>query len=248
MLRIVGSTLSLVGSGRRSIVPATNGSQSVGGCNPVLTRSPPIICTPKTEPKVTVICTPQIEPKVAKKLKRKSWIPTQICFMITTKSSNILKYRKIEIQVHVHLWSFSCIRHTKPHFQCNANREVATTSPRFCNETHPLHVIFVDVVLGTTFTSCLKHHFVVIKKAEQQVRKASHCGTKQQWRSHVVLILFLLVRATWVLFFTHIPFVANRTFTTTLRGCNSCSKVGLDFLKWLRVKETSKMQTDKIQI
>jgi len=34
--------------------------------------------------------------------------------------------------------------------------------------------------------------------------------------AHVVLILFLLVRATWVLFFTHIPFMLNRTFTTML--------------------------------
>jgi len=28
-----------------------------------------------------------------------------------------------------------------------------------------------------------------------------------------------------------------------LRGCNTCTKVGLDFLKWLIVKETSKMHT-----
>ena len=35
MLRIVGSTLSLVGSGRGSIGLATNGSQRVGGCNPL---------------------------------------------------------------------------------------------------------------------------------------------------------------------------------------------------------------------
>jgi len=46
----------------------------------------------------------------------------------------------------------------------------------------------------------------------------------------VVLIIFLLVRATWVLFFTLISFVVNRTFTTTLGGCNTCSKFGLDFL------------------
>jgi len=63
----------------------------------------------------------------------------------------------------------------KPHFQCNANREVATTSPRVCDEPHPLYVLFVD----TTSTSWSKHYFVVIGKAEQQVRKASHCGTKQ---------------------------------------------------------------------
>jgi len=73
MLRIVGSTLSLVVSGRHSIVPATNGSQRVGGCNPVFPRSP------KTEPKVTVICSPKTEMKVAKKFKRKSSIPNQFC-------------------------------------------------------------------------------------------------------------------------------------------------------------------------
>jgi len=41
----------------------------------------------------------------------------------------------------------------KPHFQCNANWEVATTSPHFCNDSHLLHILFVKVVPGTTFTS-----------------------------------------------------------------------------------------------
>jgi len=91
ILRIVGWTLCLVGSGRHSIVPATNGSQRVGG-----------------------------QPR---------------------GYSNI---------------------------------------PRFSNKAHLLHVLFVKVVPGTTFTSWSKHHFVVIGKAEQQVRKPSHCGTKQQ--------------------------------------------------------------------
>jgi len=68
----------------------------------------------------------------------------------------------------------------KSHFQCNDNREVAATSPHFYNEPHLLHVLFVKVVPGTTPTSWSKHHFVVIGKAEQHVRKASHCGTKQQ--------------------------------------------------------------------
>jgi len=36
LLRIVGSTLSLVGSGERSIVAARNGSQFVDVCNPLL--------------------------------------------------------------------------------------------------------------------------------------------------------------------------------------------------------------------
>ena len=52
VLRIVGSALSLVVSGRRSIVPATNSSLRVGGCNPVLTCNPTAICSPKTQPKV----------------------------------------------------------------------------------------------------------------------------------------------------------------------------------------------------
>jgi len=39
----------------RSIVPATNGSQRVGGCNPVLTCSATVTCSHKTEPKVTVV-------------------------------------------------------------------------------------------------------------------------------------------------------------------------------------------------
>ena len=99
---------------------------------------------------------------------------------------------------------------------------------------------------GTTFTSWSKHHFVVIGKAEKQVCKASHCRTKQQWRSHVVLILFLLIRTTWVLFFTHISFVVNRTFTTTLTERLQHLQQGwARFMKWLRVEETSIMQTEK---
>jgi len=128
----------------------------------------------------------------------------------------------------------------KPHFQCNANREVATTSPRFCNEPHLLNVLFVKVVPGTTLASWSKHHFVVIGKAEQLVRKPAHCGTKQQQRSHIVLSLFLLVRATWVLFFTHVPFVVNHTFSTTLTE-------RLQYLQqdWARLFETTEIERDK---
>jgi len=35
---------------------------------------------------------------------------------------------------------FHVLAKRKPHFQCNANPEDATASPRFCNEPHPLHV------------------------------------------------------------------------------------------------------------
>jgi len=67
MLRIVRSTLSLVGPGRRSIVPATNGSQRVGGCNPQLAYSRTVTCSSKIEPKVAVI---SAVPKLNRKLRR----------------------------------------------------------------------------------------------------------------------------------------------------------------------------------
>jgi len=96
--------------------------------------------------------------------------------MITSKSINILKCHKMAymfISGHFHVLGIR-----KPHFHCNTHGEVATTSPGVCNEPHPLLVLFVEVVPGTTFTSWSEHHFVVIGKAEQQMRKASHSGDR----------------------------------------------------------------------
>jgi len=103
------------------------------------------------------------------------------------------------------------------HIQRNGNQEVATTSPTFYNEPHRSHILFMKVALCTTFTSWSQHHFVAIGKPEQQLHKASHCGSKQQYISCTTITLLLLVRATdiLVLFFTHIPFVVNRTFNAT---------------------------------
>jgi len=70
--------------------------------------------------------------------------------------------------------------HGESHIQCNTNREVATTTPSFYNKPHRSHVLFVKSAPGTNFTSWSKHHFVAIRKTERQVRKASHCGSKQQ--------------------------------------------------------------------
>jgi len=58
------------------------------------------------------------------------------------------------------------------------------------------------------------HPEVTIGNPERHVRKASHCGSKQQQTSPDEITLLLLVRATyiWVLFFAHIPFVVNRAF------------------------------------
>ena len=52
---------------------------------------------------------------------------------------------------------------------------------------------------------------------DRKARKASHCGSKQQYRPPDEMTLLWLVRATykWVLFFAHIPFVVNRTFNAT---------------------------------
>jgi len=130
----------------------------------------------------------------------------------------------------------------KPQFQFKTNRKVATTSRRFCNEPHLLHVLFVKVVPGITFTSWSKHHFVVIGKAEQEVHKAF---PQQQQR-------FTSCSSYFCLFAPH-------------GCCSSCNPVRGEshihhntnwetatlaarlarILKWLRVKETSKMQTEK---
>ena len=59
---------------------------------------------------------------------------------------------------------------SESHIQRNANGEVATTSPPFCNERHRLHVLFVKFAPGTTFTSWSQHHFIAIGKPERQVR------------------------------------------------------------------------------
>jgi len=154
MLRIVSSTLSLVSSWRRSIVTVRNGSQHDGGCNPLLTCKPTVTCSHKTEPKVTAICSPKTESKVAKKFKRKSSIPIQICLI---KIDNIQIHQYIEMLQHLNPSTCSSLvifmYWAYEHHTCNANREVATTSLCFCTEPHPLYVLFVKVVLGTTFTS-----------------------------------------------------------------------------------------------
>jgi len=76
--------------------------------------------------------------------------------------------------------SFSYIRHAKTTLSMQRQPRGCNNILRFFNKPHLLHVLFVKVVPGTIFTSWSKHHFVVIVKAEQQVRKPSHCDTKQQ--------------------------------------------------------------------
>jgi len=71
----------------------------------------------------------------------------------------------------------------------------ATSTERL--QQHLLHVLFVKAASGMTFPSWSQHHFVAIRKPERQVCKASHCGSKQQWRSPDEITLLLLVGATY---------------------------------------------------
>jgi len=75
-----------------------------------------------------------------------------------------------------------------------------------------VHVLGLDMRKTRKDISC-----VAIEKLEQQVRKSSHCSSKQQQRSPDEITLLLLVRAIYicVLLFAHILFMVNRTFNAT---------------------------------
>ena len=62
-------------------------------------------------------------------------------------------------------------------------------------------------------------YIVAIGNPERHVHRASHCGSKQQQRSCSQSLLLLLARSTYIifLFFTHTPFVVNRTINATPR-------------------------------
>ena len=109
------------------------------------------------------------------------------------------------------------------HMQRNASGEVATTPPPFYNEPHWLHVLFVNAAPSTPFTSWSQHHFVAIRKPEQQVRKVSH------WQQAIIEI-------TWwdhfVIACSHIyvggilhahPICGESHIQRQRRGCNSLS-------------------------
>ena len=100
-------------------------------------------------------------------------------------------------------YMYGVVLHAHPvrgesHNQRNTTGEVATTSPHFYNEAHRSHVLCVKAELRTTFTSWSQHHFVAIGNPERHMRKASHCGSKQQENSHTMITLLLLVRATYM--------------------------------------------------
>ena len=74
-------------------------------------------------------------------------------------------------------------------------------------------------LLGYSVVSLLGtvHPTPVIGNPERHLRKASHRGSKQQWRSCVAISLTIacLRHAYIFLFFAHIPFVVNQTINAT---------------------------------
>jgi len=86
----------------------------------------------------------------------------------------------IACSCHIYVLFFAHIPFVVNHTFNATSTEVATTSLPFYNELHQSHALFVKASHSTTFTSWSQHHFVVIGKLEQHMRKASHCGSKQQ--------------------------------------------------------------------
>ena len=60
------------------------------------------------------------------------------------------------------------------------HRRGCNNIPPFYNEPHWSHILCVKAELRTTFTSWSQHHFVAIGIPERHMRKASHCGSKEQ--------------------------------------------------------------------
>ena len=153
-------------------------------------------------------------------LFKQKWISLQNS--ITSKSISILKCRKIKskymfITGHFHVLA---IRKPIPRFF----RMLCLAPPSHHGQSTTL------LWLERLSNKCAKLHTV------------APCNNK----NHVVLILFLPVRATYGCCSSRTSLRGESHIHTTLRGCKSCSKFGLEFLKWPRVKKISKMQTEKI--
>jgi len=102
------------------------------------------------------------------------------------------------------------------HNQRNASGEVATTSLPFCNEPHDPTFFLWRLHLARP--SHPGHSTILLRseKPERHVRKASHCGSKQQQRSYAAITLIACSRHAYILlFFAHIPFVVNHTINAT---------------------------------
>jgi len=106
--------------------------------------------------------------------------------------------------------------HGESHIQHNVNREVATTSP-FHNEPHGSHILFVKAASGMIFTSWAQHHQKPWAASAQSFTLWQQAIIEITWRDHsgIACSCHIYCTSIWVLFFTHIPFVVNRTFNAT---------------------------------
>ena len=103
------------------------------------------------------------------------------------------------------------------HFQCNSDWEVATTYPPFCNESHLSHVLFVKIAPGSTSTAWSKHYAPLCCDSNSWAASVQSFSLWQQTTIEIPRCADSISPCwrhiyTWVLFFTHIPFVMNRTF------------------------------------
>jgi len=160
----------------------------------------------------------------------------------------MLKCGKILIQVAYMFISshFHVLAIRKPHCHRNANWEVATAFPRFCNEPHPLHVLYCEGCTWHHLYILVKHYLLWLEKPSSKCAKLHTVAAINNKDPTSCSFCFCLFATYGCSFFTHIPFVVNRTFTTTLRGCNTCSKVGLDFLKYWEWKTRIKCKLRKL--
>ena len=132
----------------------------------------------------------------------------------------------------------------KPHFQCNANWKVPTTSPRFCSEPHQLHVFFVKVAPGTPSHPGQNATLLWLERPSSKCTKLPTVATSNNKYPTSCSSYFCLFAPPGCCSSctSHAWWIAHST-QCYLSGHNTCSKFRLDFLKWLRVKETSKMQS-----
>ena len=107
----------------------------------------------------------------------------------------------------------------------------------FLQWTAPIARFFVKFAPGTTFTSWSKHHLFWLERLSSKsarLHTVAASNNKDPTSCSFCFCLFAThgccsshtSRSWWI---AHSP-------QRYLRGCNTCSKVGLDFLKWLRVK------------
>jgi len=125
----------------------------------------------------------------------------------------------------------------KPHFQCNANWEVATTSTRFCNEPHLFHVLFWRLHLAPPSHPGQSTTLLWEERPSSKWAQLHTVAPSNNKGSTSCSHYFCLFAA---LFFTHIPFVVNHTFTTRLTERLQYLQQG-----WLRLFETTESERDK---